>query len=185
MGMGAKEQATATVRRESMIKFDLKLLALASSEPGVNTSGMDAIRAMGAYASVLPVYYNELYLALGKAGMESHILESVDSNHVDAVYIVGDATYTFDTDFLKKVREKDFVVVNYGEDELFFDILCRYYAQAADLVMTFNCSSSSRYKQLGIDAWFTACPFDKEAYPYAKEPKDIDLSFVGAVRGYP
>src|SRR5439155_24056585 len=40
-----------------------------------------------------------------------------------------------------------------------------------------------KYAQLGVPARFSACPFDRRRYPYLQKHRDVDVSFVGRVRG--
>ena len=66
------------------------------------------------------------------------------------------------------------------DDEMIFDTLSRYYAQAFDAVITNDYYATFAYRKLGLlSLWYYYSGYGKDTlYPVAID-KDIDVSFVG------
>lgn len=123
------------------------------------------------------------YLRGGMAGLEKMVLSIIEEHHVTIlVYPLGmefDFCPTFFRDKLKYV----FCVLLLGDDEHYFDISHRYYAQCFDLILSTN-PLCERYRLYGKEAWFIPGAFNSNIFcPLSGTEKDIDISFVGAMKG--
>ncbi|MBL0722119.1 MAG: glycosyltransferase family 1 protein [Sulfurovum sp.] len=132
--------------------------------------------------SIVIDYFN-LYFDNGKKDFESSILNTIQENSIDIVFInfvSGDLT--FDLNFLSLISSQSFLMMNFYDSELFFEPIDRYYAQCADLVLLPTSSYFTySYKVLNINAISTLSLFDTSIYKNLAIKKDIDISFIGDI----
>ncbi len=132
--------------------------------------------------SIVIDYFN-LYFDNGKKDFEASILNTIQENNIDIVFInfvSGDLT--FDLNFLSIISSQSFLIMNFYDSELFFEPIDRYYAQCADLVLLPTSSSFTyNYKVLNINAISTLSLFDTSIYKNLSIKKDIDISFIGDI----
>ncbi|ADG94588.1 hypothetical protein Arnit_2940 [Arcobacter nitrofigilis DSM 7299] len=125
--------------------------------------------------------YYDLYFNNGKKRFEEIILNEIEVNNIDVVFInfvSGDLT--FDIYFLQELSKKCFLITNFYDSELFFEPIDRYYAQCADLVLLPTPSNFLySYKLLEINAITTYSLYDSKIYKCIEKEKDIDISFIG------
>jgi len=135
------------------------------------------------YPDTTVIDYFDLYFSEGKGGFEKHILQTIQEKKIDLVFInfvSGDIT--FSVEFLQLLSSKCFMMMNFYDNELFFEPIDRYYAQCADLVIIPNTEVFTySYKLLGINAKSVLSLYDTSMYKNQDIEKDIDISFVGDV----
>jgi spore maturation protein CgeB len=123
------------------------------------------------------------YLRGGMVGAELALLEALRAHRVDVlVYALG-LEFDYRPAFFRGLPEHLLTVLVLGDDEHYFDMSHRYYAQAFDLVLTLN-PLVQRYAHYGIEAWPIPMGYDSMIFrPTQQQSKTIDVSFVGAMRG--
>lgn len=125
--------------------------------------------------------YSELFVKEGNDGTEFHINNLVDSEHIDIIIIFAFANnYELSLSFLKKLKEKAYIVFWFFDDETYLDAHSKYFAQVADAVITADYFARSAYEQMDIPAVFYFNSHSKKDYYPVKLNKDIDVSFIGA-----
>lgn len=97
------------------------------------------------------------------------------------VMFYGDS-YLMPLEFLLSHKKNIKIVLLCNDDESAFDAHSRYYAQAADAVVTTDYFSVAAYEALGIPAVLCLMSFSSELYPVKSVTRDIDVSFVGNCR---
>jgi hypothetical protein len=96
------------------------------------------------------------------------------------VYPLG-TEFDFRPDFLQSALAGVYGVLLVGDDEHYFDVSHRYYAQCFDLVLSTN-PLCERYRLYGVEAQFLPGTFDPAVFsPGTDKEKNIDVSFVGAM----
>ncbi len=87
--------------------------------------------------------------------------------------------FQFPIDFFADLRRRWRLVFWLWDDENNFDAHSKYYAQAADAVVTTDIFSVAGYEKRGIAAVLCFTPVAKEICHPAQVEQDIDVSFVG------
>src|SRR5258708_36415011 len=115
--------------------------------------------------------------------LEDRLLRTIEEQRISvAVYPIG-MEFDFRPGFLQKALVPLFSVVLVGDEEHYFDVSHRYYAQCFDLVLSTN-PLVERYRLYGVEAQFLPGAFNSAVYrPAADKRKEIDVSFVGAMQG--
>jgi hypothetical protein len=133
------------------------------------------------YPESIVIDYLDLYFNNAKKDFEAKILEIIDKEKIDLIFInFVSADFTFEINFLHYLSQKCFMMMNFYDSELFFEPLDRYYAQCADLVLLPTSSVFiENYSLLGINAISTLSLFDIKMYKNLDIKKDIEVSFVG------
>jgi hypothetical protein len=135
------------------------------------------------YPNAIVIDYFDLYFENGKKSFETRILDILKINLIDLTFVnfvSGDLT--FDLNFLKKISESSFLMMNFYDGELFFEPIERYYAQCSDLVIIpSSLAFTYNYKLLGINAISTLSLFDTSLYKKLSLEKDINISFIGDI----
>jgi hypothetical protein len=85
-------------------------------------------------------------------------------------------------EFLRELQKRTRIVLWRWDDEGDFDVHSRYYAQAADAVVTTDYFSVAAYRELGVPAILCFGSLTKEMFPAPDLTRDIDVSFVGNCR---
>lgn len=126
--------------------------------------------------------YVELYSDVGKKAFEKQVEKLIIERNINYIFLAlysGDLT--LDSNFLRRLSELSFLVINFFDTEHYFEPVDRYYAQAADLVLLPDYLSKFRYELLNISALCTFSLFNKDNYRRSDAAKSIDVSFVGDV----
>ena len=124
-----------------------------------------------------------LYSRGGLEYLERHVREFVDRHEIDVVVYGLGLEFDFRPTFFREKLGHTFTVLLVGDDEHYFDVSHRYYAQCFDLVLTTN-PLCERYRIYGTDALFLPVPYDATVFnPGSRPTKDIDVSFVGGLSG--
>lgn len=135
------------------------------------------------YPDTVVVDYFNLYFTCGHIGFEKTILDTIETQHIDTIFInfvSGDLT--FDLDFLNTLSERCYLIMNFYDGELFFEPIDRYYAQCADLVLIPGASNFVyNYTLLNIPSRSIFSLFDSKRYVPTHQNKDIDISFIGDI----
>lgn len=133
------------------------------------------------YKDTIVIDYYDLYFNKGKRKFEEEILNIIETNNINFTFInfvSGDLT--LDLNFVHKISQNSFLMMNFFDSELFFEPVDRYYAQCADLVIIPSSSVFTyNYKLLNINVKSTLSLFDISMYRYQNLTKDIEISFVG------
>ena len=133
-------------------------------------------------ASIIRYDPGATYRRVGMAALESQLLKLIEERQVDIVVYPLGMEFDFRPAFLRDSLSGVFKVLVLGDDEHYFDVSHRYYAQCFDLVLTTN-PLCDRYRLYGIDARFMPVPFDSKTFsPSSDVGKEIDVSFVGAMK---
>lgn len=119
----------------------------------------------------------------GLRGLEQAVLDKVRSHDVGIlVYTLG-MEFDFRPAFFREALPGVYRVLLLGDDEHYFEVSHRYYAQCFDFVLTTN-PVCERYREWGVEARFLPGTFDSRFFsPGATRRKGIDVSFVGAMAG--
>lgn len=141
----------------------------------------------GIYSQCERVYfldYFRLLYDLGKVEFEKYILDFIDKEKIDLVFLIfvsGDST--LDPKFVQQVANNRFLAMVFWDMEQFFEQIDRYYAQLADLVIL---SANHEYEHIlnsyGVNTICSFSLFDSDKYKkIANVEKTIDVSFIGEV----
>ena len=90
--------------------------------------------------------------------------------------------YQLSVDFYASLRKKAGVVFWFADDAAYFESYDRYYAQAADAVITSDYFSSFAYNRLEIPALVYQELTPSNRCSPVKTEKDIDVCFIGDMR---
>ncbi len=120
----------------------------------------------------------------GMRCLEHEVLRVVAEQQVGIlVYPIG-MEFDFRPSFLSEALPSVYRVLLVGDDEHYFEVSHRYYAQGFDMVWSTN-PLHERYRACGVPTTgFIPGAFSPRIYhPIPGTKKDIDVSFVGAMRG--
>lgn len=135
------------------------------------------------YPQSVVIDYFDLYFEHGKLGFERSIIDTIETCHIDTIFInfvSGDLT--FDQVFLQTLSKQCYIIMNFYDSELFFEPIDRYYAQCADLILLpTSLTFCENYTLLGMNATSTFSLFNSKHYIRENKPKTIDISFVGDI----
>jgi hypothetical protein len=162
----------------------MSYLVLGPDNPEADLNDVNYGLSLSRFAGV-PVHRLDpeaIYAQHGMDGLQRTVKELVERERVSVlVYLLG-TEFDFHPEFFAQFRDV-YRVLMLGDDEHYFDVSHRYYAQQFDLVLTTN-PLSDRFRLLGIDTLFFPIAYDASIFnPGGRPPKEIDVSFIGAVRG--
>jgi hypothetical protein len=161
----------------------MNYLVFASDSPEAKLVDMDFSRCLehggGNFTRLDP---EAVYREAGLSGLERHVEHLVHERAIQiVVYPLGCEFDFYPTFFTERLRNS-LKVLMVGDDEHYFEVAHRYYAQCFDLVLTLN-ALHDRYLLYGIEAHFIPGMFDGQVFkPAPGTPKSIDVSFVGAMQ---
>lgn len=129
---------------------------------------------------VITLNYLEYCLEHGVPAAEREIRRIVSEDKVSLVILFPYASdYQIPVDFYDSLRRFTKVVIWQADDSTYFESYGRYYAQAADLMVTSDPLAVPAYRRLGVGAIFHIdTTLSNRLEPVAVE-KDIDVLFVG------
>lgn len=138
-------------------------------------------RALRVYCDNLYEFNYEAPLKLlGIAGLRTRLSRLIVEKKIDVfvVTIYGD-NYLLPLEFLLELKKETRIVLWFWDDESNFNRHSRYYAQAADAVVTTDYFSVAAYRVMGIPAVLCLGNVSRDKLPVLDMPRDIDVSFVG------
>jgi hypothetical protein len=159
-------------------------LVLGPDNPEVDLNDVNYALGFSKFAKA-PVHRLDpevIYAQCGMQGLQRMVTELIRRERVSVlVYLLG-TEFDFHPEFFAQFRDVYRVLI-LGDDEHYFDVSHRYYAQLFDLVLTTN-PLSDRFKLLGIDALFFPVVYDSAIFNPGERPsKTIDVSFIGMMHG--
>ncbi len=163
----------------------MSVLLLGPETPEARFNDLDYARCVEAYGGrvVHRLDPEAVYRERGMKGLEQALLVLVRERQVEMLIYGLGIEFDFRPAFLHDDLAHLYRVLILGDDEYYFDVSHRYYAQCFDLVLTNN-PLCERYRLYGIDALFLPNVFSPALFHPAPQPrKDIDVSFIGAMRG--
>jgi spore maturation protein CgeB len=127
----------------------------------------------------------EAYSELGQKRTERKIFDFIEKNRIDIVVVMSESVdFRLSLEFYRKLREKCFVAMMIGDTDYYFEVRDRYYAQAIDLVITYDYLSTFAFRKICVDSIALYSSWDGSRYKKLGDTKKtIDVSFVGAVAG--
>lgn len=131
----------------------------------------------------LTLDYLELYLKKGPKKAEKFILEAIDEQHFQYVFVcIAEGDVTFDIKFFKNISKKAFLTFLIFDTPSYFDALDKYKTQFADLVVIPDNFHTFKYKILEIPVLGNCMALPKEKIEYKKPDHfDWDITFVGNI----
>jgi hypothetical protein len=162
----------------------LTILVLGTESPEAQLGDVDFARWLeyggGAVVRIDP---EAAYRQGGMAGLERALLQAIQHHSVRIlVYPLG-MEFDFQPSFFRDSLQSVFRVLLLGDDEHYFDVSHRYYAQCFDFVLSTN-PLCERYRLYGVAARFLPGTFSRKIFqPVPGARKEINVSFVGAMDG--
>ena len=163
----------------------MNVLVLGPDSEAARFNDLDYARMLAQYggATVHRLDPTELYRAHGMEGMEAAITRLVDEARIEYLFYGLGTEFDFRPEFLHERLARLYRVLILGDDELYFEVSHRYYAQCFDLVLTNN-PLVERFHLYGIEALFLPNVFHPDTFPAPSGGvKSLDISFVGGFQG--
>ncbi len=130
--------------------------------------------------SLVEFNFIEMYKRLGIVETRRSISRIIAEKKIDVFFVTFYAdSYLVPVEFLIELKKSVKIVLACYDDESAFDLHSKYYAQAADAVVTTDYFSVAAYQALGVPAILCLNSVSRELFPVLDLPKDIDVSFVG------
>lgn len=128
--------------------------------------------------------YSEIYKKFGNRQSEKYINNFIVENDIKILFFASEPCgFHFSVNFFNKLKDNVFLTMAVGDSDHYFDVRDIYYAQAMDLVVTYDYTSRFRFKQYGVNALSFYSSFDKDIYfKNTKINEDFDISFVGCIK---
>lgn len=149
-----------------------------------NCAGYNHTRALRAYCDDLYEFnYEEPLKLWGIVKIRERLARLVAEKKIDVFFVslYGD-NYLVPLEFLLELKKTTRIVLWCWDDEANFDVHSKYYAQAADAVVTTDFFSVAAYRALGVPAVLCFGNLSADMHPALSLPRDIDVSFVGQCR---
>ena len=161
----------------------MNYLILASDSPEAKLVDMDFSRCLehggGSFIRLDP---EAVYRETGLRGLEDQVERLVRERDIQIVVYPLGCEFDFRPAFFAEQLKGTFRALMVGDDEHYFDVAHRYYAQCFDLILTTN-ALLDRYALYGIEAEFIPGMYDGQVFTSAPgTPKSLDISFVGAMQ---
>jgi hypothetical protein len=136
-----------------------------------------ALRKLG--RRVTSLEFVPLIRERGLLAAQEAIAAEVAARKPDLVFVTlyGD-NYQFPVEFFRRLKGLARLVFWFYDDESYFEVHSKYYAQAGDAVVTTDCFSAAGYERLGIPA-ATCFSLIAKPGPAPAAARDIEVSFVG------
>lgn len=135
------------------------------------------------FRSVRTLNYAEACHTEGIKSAERRIRNLIAAEKTDIVLCCPFASdYQLSVDFYGSLRKTARTVFWFADDSTYFESYNRYYAQAADAVITADYFAQFAYKRLEIQALVCQELTDSGKYFPVKTEKDIDVCFIGDMR---
>lgn len=126
-------------------------------------------------------YFNE-YALRGKKEFEVYVKNILKKEKIEEIFFMfvsGDAT--LDLNFICNISQNRAIYMVFWDLEQNYEIIDRYYAQCANLVLIpSNKEFEEVFKLIDIEAKWIFSLFDKEKY-IQELKRDIDVSFIGDI----
>ncbi|KAF0126465.1 MAG: hypothetical protein FD189_2310 [Elusimicrobia bacterium] len=115
----------------------------------------------------------------GLSATEDRIRELIRENDIYLVLVIQLATdFELSPEYYASLRGPAKLVFWFFDDDMYFSAVSKYYAAAADAVMTHDYFPSLAYKQLGIPSIYATPIYDPEIFHPVPAAKDIDVCCV-------
>ena len=162
----------------------MSYLILGPDNPEVDINDVQYAKSFARYAGA-PTHFLDpeaLYAQHGMDGLQQVVKELIERERVGVlIYLLG-TDFDFRPEFFGQLPHVYRVLI-LGDDEHYFDVSHRYYAQHFDLVLTTN-PLHDRFKLLGVEAMFFPVVYDASVFNPGERPsKEIDVSFIGMMQG--
>ncbi len=132
--------------------------------------------------TVLRLDPEAVYARAGMQGLEREVLRTIEEQRVRIVIYPLNMDFDFRPAFFRESLGHVYRILLLGDDEHYFDVSHRYYAQGFDLVLTTN-PLCERYRLYGIEARFLPPVLNARVFSPGERRKEIDVSFVGRLGG--
>lgn len=157
------------------------VLALYPAEDSGFPARFDAFKPY--FRSLHLLNYAEACHSAGIGNTERRIRELVSGNNIDLVLVCPFASdYQLSAEFYASLRRKTRLVFWFADDPSYFESYNRYYAQAADAVITTDYFASFAYKRLEIEAVVCQDLTAGNKYCPVRTERVIDVCFIGDMR---
>ena len=162
----------------------LTTLVLGTESPEAQLSAVDFARWLEhGDARVIRFDPEAAYRRGGMPGLERDLLRKVAEEQVGILLYPIGMEFDFRPAFLAEALPAVYKVLLVADDEHYFEVSYRYYAQAFDYVVNIS-PLVDHYRMYGIDAGYILGGFSSRIFhPVPGTPKDIAVSFVGAMHG--
>lgn len=127
-------------------------------------------------------YFYDSVLVNGIKKTETQIKNLIKENNISIVFFAPHGSnYELPVEFFKSLKDESKVknVLWVWDDEMIFDTLSKYYAQAFDVVITSDYYATFAYQKLGIPSLYTFSRWSKKDFYPVDMVKDIEVSFIG------
>jgi len=116
----------------------------------------------------------------GIKNTEREITDIIAGKKIDIVLFCPFASdHQLSPEFINSLRKTAKVAYWFVDDGAYFEVYSRYYAQAADLVITTDSLAVSAYKRLGVPAILCMETVANNTLVPISAEKDIDVCFIG------
>ncbi len=135
------------------------------------------------FKSVHLLNYAETCCTLGIGAAEKHIRDLISREKIDVVLCCPFASdYQLSVDFFASLRKKVRLAFWFPDDSTYFESYNRYYAQAADAIITPDPFAEFAYKRLEIPALVCQDLTASNQYFPVKTEKTANVCFIGDLR---
>ncbi len=141
----------------------------------------DRMEALGRLVRrAVPLNYSEHLHTHGITATEERIRGIISSEKISVVILFPFASdFQLSVGFYASLRDRTKVVLWLADDPTYFDVHARYYAQAADLVVTNDPLAVHAYRRLGVRAVYHLDIVLSNRLEPVKTEKDMDALFIG------
>lgn len=127
-------------------------------------------------------YFYDSILRNGIKKTETQIKNLIIENNISIVFFAPHGSnYELPVEFFKSLKDESKVnnVLWVWDDEMIFDTLSKYYAQAFDAAITSDYYATFAYQKLGIPSLYFFSRWSKKDFYPVNTVKDIEVGFLG------
>jgi len=161
---------------------NIKVLCLFN---GVSSFNESFFSIMKKFYKSNAINFREIFDQVGPINCQKEILSSITDFEPDIVILeIWPMSNIFDLyDFKKQLSDKTKLVLLSSDDTVFFDSFSKYISPYFDHVITTCLFCKNKFEELGVSSFFYFSSYDSSLFFRPKKIiKDIDVSFVGAVK---
>ncbi len=127
--------------------------------------------------------YATFFFQHGQDAMEREIVRLVAENNIDLILVFHFVdNFQLPPDFIRQLQKRSAVVFWMFDDETYLHAHSKYTAQTADAIISTDYFGRYYYEQIGIPTLLYFSAFSRREYFPEPLERDIDVSFVGALR---